>query len=212
MRPVSFSKGSLAAAVANSLALAQTLAGAGSLTLNGALASGGVATIAVPSRVTLASTANLSAINFTITGTDYRGLSVSEVLAGPNNNMVTSVGTYATITDVAASAAVGTNVTMGNAQSGSSSVCVMDQYLNPFNATLGLEISGTANVTVQYTDDDVFVATSLDALVWNDHTDLTTKTANTVGTLISAVRGVRMVVNSGSGTGTLKVNQSGAAS
>lgn len=199
----------LAAASANSIALAQTLGGAGSLVINGALASGGVATIPAPSQVTLASTGNISAVNFTITGTDNRGQVVSEVLAGPNNNTVTSVGTYATITSIAASGAVGTNITSGNAATGASRVAVLDHHLNPFNVSLFLEFSGTANATVQYTGDPVLNATNIDSLNWFNHTDITSKTSLTQGTLISPVEAVRVINNSGTGTVTLRIRQSG---
>jgi hypothetical protein len=208
MRPVTITR-TLTAAVTNSISLAQTTPGAANLTITGALASGGVATLVSPGQITLTSTGNISAVNFTITGTDYRGISVSEVLAGPNNNTVTSVNTYATITSIAASGAVGTNTSAGNAASGSSAVVPLDLYLTPFNVSLFLEITGTANATVQYTGDDINVTTSLDALTWTSHSDLTAKTASAIGTLISPVTAVRVLNNSGTGTVVLRVVQSG---
>jgi hypothetical protein len=68
--------------------------------------------IAAP--ITLTSVGNLSAINFTITGTTSQGLVQTEVLAGPNVNTVVSVNSYATVTTITANAAVGTAVLVGN--------------------------------------------------------------------------------------------------
>lgn len=208
MRPIFITR-VLTAAVANSIALSQTTAGAAALTLNGALATNGVATLAAPGQVTLTSTGALTGINFTLVGTDYRGWTVSEILAGPGNNTVTSVNSYATITSITSSATVGTNITAGNAASGSSPVVPIDTYANPSDISLGVEITGTANVTVQYTVDNVFVTTSLDALNWISHANLTGLSASAYGTLISSVGAVRMITNSGTGSVTFVVRQAG---
>lgn len=72
------------------------------------------APLSLSSKIDLTSVANLSAVNFTITGTDSRGLVQSEVLAGPNANTVQSVKLYSSITTIATSGAVGTNMSVGN--------------------------------------------------------------------------------------------------
>jgi hypothetical protein len=210
MRPVSITR-TLAAAVTTAIAAGQTLGGAGSFLVNGSLATGGVATIPVPSQVTLTSTGNISARTFTITGTDYRGQIISEAIAGPNNNTVTTTNTFATVTAISVNGAVGTATSLGNAQAGASPVIPLDMYLNPFNVTLELDITGTNSITVQYTNGDIFATGSLESLVWNPLGSMTAVAVNTVDSLISAVRGVRMITISGSGTSVLNVNQSGAA-
>lgn len=201
------------AAVANSVALSQTTAGAGPLTLNGALVIAGVATLSGPNalqaQLTLASGGNDSAVNFVITGTDYRGSVVTETLAGPSGNTVTSVNSYATVTSIVASAAVGQAITAGNAQAGSSPVIVFDQYISPFQISLSLGVVGTVNVTVQYTNDPIFGTTSLDALNWFNFSSLTNQTGNQMGSLVSPVTAARLVWVSGSGTVTYTATQSG---
>ena len=210
MRPIRITQ-TLTAAVTNSIALLQTTGAAANLTLNGALSTGGVATLASPGKVTITATSvDQSGVNFTITGTDYRGQTISEVLVGPNNATVTSVNTYATVTKIAASAAVlTTGVSVGNAASASSTVVPLDVYANPFQVSLSLEITGTANATAQYTPDSPYVATSLDALTWFNHSELTNQTSSNMASLISACAAVRVVTNSGTGTVTLVVQQSG---
>jgi hypothetical protein len=208
MRPVTITN-SLPAAVANSIALLQTTGGAANLVLNGALALAGVATLTAPAQVTLTSIANISGVNFTITGKDYRGQVISEVLVGPNATTVTSLNTYATITSIAADNVVPTNTSVGNAATGSSKVVPLDLYLTPFNVSLALEFAGTANATVQYTIDDIWVKTSLDALNWITDSTLTNISSFSSGTLIAGVTAVRFVNNSGTGVVTMRVVQSG---
>lgn len=209
MRPVVVTR-TLATADADGIAQAQTLVGAGSLTLNGALVVSGVAQLGVQRVVGIASTGNLSAVTFTVYGTDQAGNTISESIAGPNNNTVSTTLNFLTVNQVAASAAVGTNVTVGTTSVGASAAIPLDVYLDPFNASLFLDVTGTVSVTVQYTGDDN-VLTSTGPFVWYDHSDLTSQTTDAVGTIISPVTAVRLLTNSGTGTAELTVLQAGAA-
>lgn len=209
MRPITITQ-ALAAADVDSVALVQTLAGAGPLDFTGAAyVTAGLATFPQPQKVSLTSTGNLSAINFTIVGTDYRGVSVSEVRAGPNNNTVNSVNTYATVVSITASAVVATAVSAGNAAAGASAIVPLDQYISPFDVSLFVDITGTENVTIQYTGGDIWNTSNLDSLVWTNHSDLSAIAADAVGTLISPVSAVRQMVNSGTGSSSLRVVQAG---
>jgi len=51
-------------------------------------------------RVTLTSSANLSGLDFQLSGTDAQGASINEILAGPNNTTVTSVARFAALTAI----------------------------------------------------------------------------------------------------------------
>ena len=209
MRPVVVTR-TLATADADGIAQAQTLGGAGTLTLNGALVVSGVAQLGVQRVVGVASTGNLSAVTFTVYGTNGAGVTISESIAGPNNNTVSTALNFLTVTQVAASAAVGTNVTVGTTSVGASAAVPLDVYLDPFNTSLFLDVTGTVNITVQYTGDDN-VLTSAGPFTWYDHTDLTSQTTDAVGTIISPVTAVRLLTNSGTGTAELTVLQAGAA-
>ena len=93
------------------IAALQTLGGAGNMTLTGAAATfGGTGS---SQKVSLTSGGNISAVTFTITGTDSKGAAQSETLAGPNANTVFSTKFYNTVTQIAASGAVGTNTSAG---------------------------------------------------------------------------------------------------
>jgi hypothetical protein len=208
MRPVTVTRTMVAAAV-GAIAALQTTAGAGNLLINGTLASGGVATLDTQRTVGLTSAGNLSAVNFTLTGTDQQGRVISEVLAGPNANTVSSVLNYKTITSIAVSAAVGTNVTADTVTTGSSQEIPIDLYVNQINITLATELTGAANYTVQYTMDNVFGGAG--PFNWNTVAGLLAQTTNQVVQLTQAVRALRLLTNSGTGTVALIVTQAGLA-
>lgn len=102
--------GSPVAGATTAVTTAQLKGAAGNLTIDGTLASGGVATFDVPRNVTLTvATTNQSGINFTITGTDEYGVAMTEKIAGPNNNTVQGAKAFKTVTSVACDAAIAAN-------------------------------------------------------------------------------------------------------
>lgn len=103
-------------------------------------------------------------------------------------------------------------VTTVNASGGakSSPVIPPDIYISPFQVTLDAEVTGTANYDVQYTNDDVFAVGFVAASAhWKSITAMTGSTTDAESTLISPVRGIRLIQNSGSGSVTLIVTQAG---
>lgn len=109
-------------------------------------------------QVTLASTANLSAINMTLTGTDPEGAVLTETIAGPNNNTVTSTKYFKTIASVSAASTLGGN-TMNI---GWNAVCATPMYItNPYSVggpKLTVEVIGTVTYTAQQMSGDSFGA------------------------------------------------------
>lgn len=206
MRPIRISR-TLAAADPNGIALDQTTGGAGDLTLNGAFVVDGVAQLDVQRQVSLESVGNLSGINFTIVGTDEQSRPISETISGPNVGVVATTLDFFTVTRVSVDAAVGTNVEVGTNETGGSVVIPLDQYISPFNVSLGAIITGTVNATVQFTFDDVF--SGVGPFSWTNQSDLTNIVASADGTFISPVSACRILTNSGNGTITLIVLQAG---
>jgi hypothetical protein len=93
---------------------------------------------------------------------------------------------------------------------GSSRVFPPDHYVSPFNVTLAVTVTGTVNYTVQYTFDDVFDSGfSPSTANWVDHPSLTSQTATKDSNIAYPVRGVRLLVNSGTGTTRLVIIQAG---
>lgn len=91
-----------------------------------------------------------------------------------------------------------------------SDVVALDHYISPFSVSLSAIKSGTVNYTVQYTYDDVWAkGYAASSGNWNDQTNQTGVTANTITTLSAPVTAVRAKLNSGSGSVTLTVLQAG---
>jgi hypothetical protein len=208
MRPVIQTRALVAAAV-GAVCASQTTAGAGNLLINGSLASGGVATMAAQQVLGITSAGNDSAVNFTITGTDDQGRVISQTIAGPNANTVQTTLNYRTVTSIAVSAAVASAVTVDTLQIGASTEVPLDQYITAFNVSIAVDVTGTINYTVQYTFDDVFGSGAPGPFVWRNFTTLTAQAVSGNGTLISPVKAVRILTNSGAGTAKMTVVQSG---
>ena len=98
-----------------SIAAAQTLGGAGNMTLAAAAGTGAFHQTDQACKVTLTSTGNISSVTFTVTGTDIAGNTLTEDITGPNNNTVTGTKFFNTVTQIAADGAVATNTSAGNA-------------------------------------------------------------------------------------------------
>jgi hypothetical protein len=93
---------------------------------------------------------------------------------------------------------------------GTSNVYAPDHYVSPFNVALSVRVSGTVNYTVQYTFDDVLESSYNPSTGnWVDHPSLTGQTATKDSNIAYPVRGIRMVVNSGTGSAVLTAIQAG---
>lgn len=145
----------LAAAVANGIAQAQTPGGAGNLTLNGSYVSGGVATLPQARRVAAVSTNSGDTTQvLTITGGDRYGNAITEQITLNGTTTVWTKQDFLTVSQVAISAATTGSVTVGTNGYGSSPWANVSAELAPVNVGIGLEFAGTATATVEYTHDD----------------------------------------------------------
>lgn len=88
---------------------------------------------------------------------------------------------------------------------GSSSALVMNTNISPFNVGFGVIATGTVNYTVQHTFDDPAVGFT----TWYSHPTVAGLTANADGNYAFPVTGIKVLVNSGSGTATLNLIQAG---
>ena len=88
---------------------------------------------------------------------------------------------------------------------GSSSSLVMNTNISPFNVGFGVIVSGTVDYTVQHTFDDPASGFS----TWFSHPTIASETTNQDGNYAFPVTGIKLLVNSGDGTATLKLIQAG---
>ena len=197
----------------NGVVTAETPAGGVNLTLDGAYASGGVATFPFPTAVTFTSTSNLSTVTFTVIGTDAGGVYQTEAIVGPNNSTVTSTKTFKTVTDIAV--ATVTVFTTEVVDAGGAAVGIgngdwwpLDIYTPNQATTISANIlaSGSATYSVQYTNEDIFNLPAADCLAvahpaaGGAFTSANTDQTHFTTTLMRAVR-----VNVASGSGQLRI-------
>ena len=89
---------------------------------------------------------------------------------------------------------------------GSSAPIPVDIYAVSFQIGIGVTVTGTVNYTVQHTYDDPFAAGG--PVKWyNAQAALTGQTADAEGGYTQPMRAVRITVNSGTGTATMRVVQ-----
>jgi hypothetical protein len=164
------------------------LGAAGSLTLNGPNI-----TFAHNNRqITLTSANNLSAVNFTITGTDIYGNAQSEVLAGPNANTVASVNSYSSVTSIATNGAVA-QVSAGLGTSGIAGTYLYDHFSIACDLGVQAIVTGTINYTLTYSFND---APDIYDVGFTPVVAMTAATTSQMANVIQPTRYVYMVINS----------------
>lgn len=138
-----------------SIATAAAYGAAGNMTLNGTTSF----TNAVQAGLT--SAGDLSALTFTITGTDEQGAAQTEAVTGPNAATVTSTKFFKTITSIAVSATTGgVTVSAGPCNAATTGgLCSqwipLDVVPQNFAVTVAANISGTINYKLQKCYEDV---------------------------------------------------------
>lgn len=175
---------------------------AGAILINGALASGGVATFGAAQLVRLTSGGNDSGITFTFTGTDSDGRAQSEIVAGTSVSNSDTTKYFRTITAITASAAVAGTIIVGNLIDSVSNTVRPSNNISPMALGIGVRlVSGTATYKVQHSYQD---GASSHPTVWFDNT-AGAKTATSEATYSTPVATVRILV-SASGSGVLSAN------
>jgi len=198
MRPISFTR-SQPAASGTSVAAAQLLNASGVITLNGALVSGGVATLTVPAVLTVFSEKSAT-VNFVVTGTAPNGASQTETLAVTASGTVTGSLSFATVTSVAASAPTSATISLGNGVPGYTAWIPLDIYTPNQVTNISNKVSGTVNYSVEYTNEDPFNTGIQQLAVPHPNASLTAATGDETQFTTTLMRAVRLKINSGSGS------------
>lgn len=214
MRPISFTYAPTSTS-ANAICLAQQAASGASLVLNGALVSGGVATMGNQQIVTITTTENDTAVNAVITGTNRQGAAISETLALGNSALVSSTKYYYTVTSIVVSGAITANLTVGVNGLGASQAYVLDINETTFGVAVAVDTAtGSPTYKLQYTYDDVFASTWPNSTTqhWFDSTSMTGKSAAFVENITAVVQAVRFVITTQASSQSLSgriIQQSG---
>lgn len=198
-----------------SISALQTLGAAGNLLLNGSLNTSGnyISAVAYPGglaiplivfqgitrSITLTSANDLSAVNFTIHGV-YNNAPLSEVLAGPMANTVTSVNIYDAITSISTSAAAAA-VSVGTGETGRTAWISGDYDMLIPNYSVQAVRTATINYTLFLTLDDpntVAIPT-----VFSPIAALTGATTSQFASFTNPINYMNITINSSDGTGAL---------
>lgn len=220
MRPIVLIR-SLIAGVTNGIALLQTPLAGGPLILNGSLVVAGVAQLG-PQRKVIITNASIEASRlFTITGTDGQGRRISEILVVTAAATNQSLLDYSTVTSITVDAATAGTITAGTNGVGASQPLPLDIYVPNSRTTISLDFTGTANASVQFTNDDPFGDPAIDENKWgfsiptpdpqpwfaHPVAALTAASADVYGFTDVVMRAVRLVTNSGTGNIRMTVTQ-----
>lgn len=178
---------------------------AGAILINGAFASGGVATINSTGAhlVRLTSGGNDSGITFTFNGTDADGNTISETVAGTNVSNTDTTKYFKTITSITASAAVAGTIIVGNLIT-----CVSASFkpdtssASYFAVGIGvILVSGTSTFGIEQTYEDLVVPPI--AARWFAHGTITAKSASSDGNTLIPCTAMRIKATASS-SGVLK--------
>jgi hypothetical protein len=210
---------SLAAASANNIATSQT-PGSAALTINGAAATSGVATIdtasannqAIGRRVIVTSGGDDTGITWTVVGTNASGSKISDTFAGVSGGAAQSNQDFVTVTSITPSGAVASTALAGTNGVGSSGWQTWNLLgESPMNLGFAVElVSGAVNFSLQYTYDDPNalppgVATPLAFTL----AGISAAAATVDASLVTPVMATRILINSGTGVIRVRALQAG---
>lgn len=208
------------AASTTAVTTAQTLGAAGNFVLDGSLLSGvsyvgntpGISFPGVLRTVSVTVAADESARTFTVTGYAYGAL-VTESLTGPASGTAYTTELFGSVVSISSDGATAGAVSWGSGTTGITNPIRIDDFIAPSNTTVNVEITTTANVTVQNTVDPLNdTGFDISTAKWIDHPTLASlTTGNNQSNYDFPPRWVRGKMNSSSGSGafTMTVIQAG---
>ncbi len=156
MRPRNLTISPYGAADADGIATSQTPAAGGiqAFTLDGAFATGGVATLDIPRQVQILGAADESARTYSVTGTNRKGNSITEALAGLAAGASRTVRAFKTVTEILIDDDSAGAIQIGTGTDVETDWLPLDYLQTPFEVGLGVVIqsgSATVNLIVELT-------------------------------------------------------------
>ncbi len=150
-------------------------------------------------QLSITSAANISAITFTITGTDADGVTLTEAVTGPNATTVESTGYFKTVTSITISATLGANTAnVGWVDEIATPTIPLNTYAR--GASCNVDVTGTINYTVEATNSDMRTRDDDGPFNWfemsDPNIDLIGITADVAFGLFPMPRAIRLKTNS----------------
>ncbi len=193
----------------NGISVSQTPLAAGNLTITGALASGGAVSLNHGHLILITCAGNDAGRTFTVTGTDFRGVVITEAISGVN--IAASQGSvyFKTVTQIAVDAATAGAIIVGVNGLSASNWYVLDTYVDPFSVGFGVVISATTTYSMQHTFEDLY-ASDISAINVFNHATIASKTVSSNSNYAHPCSGIRLVITAfTSGTTRLVYYQAG---
>ncbi len=179
----------------NGISVSQAKVAAGNLTITGALATGGVATMPTAQEVVLTVAADETGLILTVTGTDADGVAITDTIAGPASSTASTVKHFKTVTQIAANQATAGNVIVGvlkaNGATSATTTVNVNQYGDDFKYLGVFDITGAGTYTLQGSIDEPTVAQ--DASTWYAFTSFSAVTADVAALLVFPAKKVRLL-------------------
>ena len=186
------------------VAASQNVVAAGSMTL-----AASPVTLAYPSQIVITTSANYSAVNFTVVGTDANGVVTTEIVTGPNATTKNLTNYFKTITSISTDGGVGGGaVKVGTTGQTSSRWLALDSWASPVTS-VQIDIT-SATVTLQTTLDnpnDPQAPVAAINVNWLSDSNFTNKSSTLNGSFTSSPNLVRLIQTSGTGSATVKLAQ-----
>lgn len=157
--------------------------------------------------IALTSQNDLSGQTVTLLGMTWSGLAVSEALAGPNNNTVSTTTQFMTLTSVAGSGTL-TGISVGWGAVGQSRPYTVNSFNSPAALRMQVSVSGTMTYSARSTLDNIQVS---GLKTWVPHPALV-GTATAQDTYSSPPAAVQIAVLASTVTGaamTFRINPTG---
>lgn len=182
-----------AAVDADGVAESQTPGGAGDLTLDGALVTGGVAIFDNAQKASITTLGDETGVTFSFVGKDADGFAATESILGGNIDTVKTVSFFTEISQVSVDGATAAAVTVGSANEAATKTLPVDWRQNSFDMSIAVILSSGADLTyeTQHTLDSIQTVTAPFAWLTND--GMTGKIVSDDGNLKFPVRAVRLV-------------------
>lgn len=219
MLPQIVTVGSLATADDDGIAQTQSPLAAGALTINGALATSGVATMDVQRRVIVTSAGNDSNKTFRITGTNGDNNPIRETITGGNIAAVQTVQDFKTVTEVYASAATAAAVIVGT-NGVASSPWKLTNWMHQAVSEITWDgsVTGTVTYGIEWTSSTIndnqnsmggALGNYPSTPVARTLTTLTAKTADASASQDNPIQAWRVIVTAGTGSVTVRALEGG---
>jgi hypothetical protein len=201
MRPISVTVGPLVAPSATNIRSSSGVSGAGALVLNGSLVTGGVAILDTPRQILFTTTADEHTKTITITGTNWSGAAITEVLTLPSSATTKATALdFKTASSFVASAALTGSLSIGtNGVAGSAWVQIDPWGIVP--VSVQVTVSGTVAFDIEVSNDDpnsISNPVLPYLMAWTDAPDtgLVNKTGVVVGSIAVPFLWARLILNS----------------